>query len=222
MEPRIDDEPQILHPGPIDESLLMRQQYHRLEDIWNGEYWAWARLPFLCPRIEPPPGCDYGPWPYAPLAFKWVRVPSSKSRPSGMALIHYREQLVRMQPDQIMWQPYEADFGHLPDFCVAGRDMWTARHEADVRPAWDRRSWMVKGEHLILKRFSLDISASEVDFSTTEFWIQVHGLPLNQRSEENLLKIGSTAGRALETDFVGSGVGIWRNNVRVRAEMDTS
>ncbi|XP_075635211.1 serine/threonine-protein phosphatase 7 long form homolog [Castanea sativa] len=64
------------------------------------QYWAWARLPFLCPRIEPPPGCDYGPWPKAPLAFKWVRVPSPKSRPSGTALIHYREQLVRMQPDQ--------------------------------------------------------------------------------------------------------------------------
>ena len=26
-----------------------------------------------------------------------------------------------------MWQPYEADFGHLLDFCVARRDMWTAR-----------------------------------------------------------------------------------------------
>ena len=34
------------------------------------QYWTWARLPFLCPRIEPPPGCDYGPWPYAPLASK--------------------------------------------------------------------------------------------------------------------------------------------------------
>ena len=26
-----------------------------------------------------------------------------------------------------MWQPYEADFGHLPDFCIAGRDTWTVR-----------------------------------------------------------------------------------------------
>ena len=26
-----------------------------------------------------------------------------------------------------MWQPYEADFGYLPEFCVVGRDMWTAR-----------------------------------------------------------------------------------------------
>ncbi|KAF3945977.1 hypothetical protein CMV_027703, partial [Castanea mollissima] len=150
MEPGIDEEPEIVRPGPEDPSLLTRQRNHRSEDIWNGEdsgsltcrgrakemakitmqdnrYWAWARLPFLCPRIEPPPGCDYGPWPKAPLAFKWVRVPSPKSRPSGTALIHYREQLVRMQPDQIIWQPYEADFGHLPDFCVAGRDTWTAR-----------------------------------------------------------------------------------------------
>ncbi|XP_050286610.1 serine/threonine-protein phosphatase 7 long form homolog isoform X3 [Quercus robur] len=87
------------------------------------QYWAWVRLPFLCSRIEPPLGCDYGLWPYAPLAFKWVRVPSSKSRPSNMALVHYREQLVTMQLDQ----PYEADFGYLLEFCVVGRDTWTAR-----------------------------------------------------------------------------------------------
>ncbi|KAF3956738.1 hypothetical protein CMV_018171 [Castanea mollissima] len=37
MEPWIDDEPQILHLGPLDESLLTQQRYHRSEDIWNGE-----------------------------------------------------------------------------------------------------------------------------------------------------------------------------------------
>ena len=26
-----------------------------------------------------------------------------------------------------MWQPYEAELGHLPEFCVAGRDTWIAR-----------------------------------------------------------------------------------------------
>ena len=26
-----------------------------------------------------------------------------------------------------MWQPYEAELSHLPEFCVAGRDTWTAR-----------------------------------------------------------------------------------------------
>ena len=42
-----------------------------------------------------------------------------------------------------------------------------------------------------------------MDFSTLEFWIQVHGLPLDRQSNENLLKIGNTVGHALETGFIG-------------------
>nr|POF01918.1 golgin candidate 6 [Quercus suber] len=37
MEPQIDDEPQMLEPGPSDGSLLTRQPHHRSEDIWNGD-----------------------------------------------------------------------------------------------------------------------------------------------------------------------------------------
>ena len=37
MEPRIDEEPEIVRPGPEDPSLLTRQRYHRSKDIWNGE-----------------------------------------------------------------------------------------------------------------------------------------------------------------------------------------
>ena len=95
-------------------------------------------------------------------------------------------------------------------------------HEAELRRAWDRRPWTVKGEHLILKRFNSDLSISEVDFSTTEFWIQVHGLPLNRVSKENLLKIGSLVGRTLDTDAVSPGQGIWRRSTKVRVEFDIS
>ena len=91
-----------------------------------------------------------------------------------------------------------------------------------MRRAWDRRPWTVKGDHLILKRFCSDISVSEVDFSTTEFWIQIYGLPLNRRSKENVLKIGSIVGKALDTDLVGPGSGIWSKNVRIRVELDIS
>ena len=37
MEPRIDEEPEIVRPGPEDPSLLTQQRIHRSEDIWNGE-----------------------------------------------------------------------------------------------------------------------------------------------------------------------------------------
>ena len=48
----------------------------------------------------------------------------------------------------------------INDFEVALVDknvfVFSFNHEADVRRAWDRRPWLLKGEHLILKRFSPD------------------------------------------------------------------
>ena len=37
MEPQIDEEPEIVHPGPEITSLLMQQTNHQSEIIWNGE-----------------------------------------------------------------------------------------------------------------------------------------------------------------------------------------
>ncbi|KAL0001079.1 hypothetical protein SO802_014860 [Lithocarpus litseifolius] len=123
MEPQMDEEPAIVRPGPENASLLTHQQNHRSEAIWNGEDLG----PLTCRgRSKEMANITMEDNRVIDI-IKWVRVPSSKSRPSGMALIYYREQLVRVQSSQIMWQPYEADLGRLPAFCVAGRDTWTAR-----------------------------------------------------------------------------------------------
>ncbi|XP_050255009.1 protein MAIN-LIKE 1-like [Quercus robur] len=37
MEPQIDEELEIVDPGPQNQSLLPQERYHRSEDIWNGE-----------------------------------------------------------------------------------------------------------------------------------------------------------------------------------------
>ena len=37
MEPWIDEEPEIMHPGPEITLLLTQQTNHRSEIIWNGE-----------------------------------------------------------------------------------------------------------------------------------------------------------------------------------------
>ncbi|XP_075636600.1 serine/threonine-protein phosphatase 7 long form homolog [Castanea sativa] len=92
------------------------------------QYWAWSRFPFLCPRMDLPPDGAYGPpLPSSPLSIKLVWVVSTKNSPAEICLVRYRQLLDSMYPNQVVWQPYEAELGHLPAFCVAGRDMWTAR-----------------------------------------------------------------------------------------------
>ncbi|PON90084.1 hypothetical protein TorRG33x02_141160 [Trema orientale] len=43
----------------------------------------------------------------------------------------------------------------------------------------ERHPWSVVGGHLILKHRPLDAPLEEIDFSTTEFWVQAHKPPLN-------------------------------------------
>ena len=37
MDPQIGEELEIVHPGPIDASVLTQQWDHRSTDIWNGK-----------------------------------------------------------------------------------------------------------------------------------------------------------------------------------------
>jgi hypothetical protein len=56
--------------------------------------------------------------------------------------------------------------------------LFSFKHEVD----WNRRPWCFKGEHLILKQYKSEWSLNEVDFSKTDFWVQIHGLPLNRQN----------------------------------------
>nr|POF25061.1 hypothetical protein CFP56_60412 [Quercus suber] len=77
------------------------------------------------------------------------------------------------------------------------------QHEVDLHKAFSMRPWSCKGKHLILKRWSLDTTWQEIDFNTSTFWVQIHGLPALWRSESNLRRIGAHIGQVLEVDVVG-------------------
>ncbi|KAL0007484.1 hypothetical protein SO802_008986 [Lithocarpus litseifolius] len=91
------------------------------------QYWAWARFPYLCPAVErgPPVGA-YGPPVRGPLSLKWVWVPNKKNRTAHIFRDRYREKIASMLPNQVVWQPYEAELESLPPWCVAGRVVWMA------------------------------------------------------------------------------------------------
>ncbi|KAK9998946.1 hypothetical protein SO802_018549 [Lithocarpus litseifolius] len=58
---------------------------------------------------------------------RWLWVMSTKNSPTEICLVWYCQLLDSMHPNQVVWQPYEAEFGHLPAYCLSGREMWTAR-----------------------------------------------------------------------------------------------
>lgn len=43
----------------------------------------------------------------------------------------------------------------------------------------------VKGYLMILKNWTTDIPMNEIDFLTTEFWVEIHGLPPTRMIREN-------------------------------------
>ncbi|GMY05180.1 hypothetical protein FCV25MIE_00419, partial [Fagus crenata] len=68
-------------------------------------------------------------------------------------------------------------------------------HEVDRQLAFNRRPWTIKGAHLILKIWSPELSWQEIVFSSSTFWIQIHGLPRLWQNKDNLIQIGQQAGK---------------------------
>uniref|UniRef100_A0A2N9IMG3 CCHC-type domain-containing protein n=1 Tax=Fagus sylvatica TaxID=28930 RepID=A0A2N9IMG3_FAGSY len=93
--------------------------------------------------------------------------------------------------------------------------LFTFNHEVDVRRIWDC-PWSFKGEHLILKKYASDWSFNEVDFSETDFWVQIHGLPLNRQNIQNLKKLRSLLGTVIEEDLIGNRDGAGKRYVRFK------
>ena len=51
----------------------------------------------------------------------------------------------------------------------------------------------------------------DIDFSISQFWIQVYNLPFDWKSPENAIKIGNIVGRYLEIDNSNGGFVAWEN-----------
>ena len=90
--------------------------------------------------------------------------------------------------------------------------LFSFQHEVDAHTVYSRRPWSWKGGHFILKRWSPDITWQEVDFTTSTFWVQIHGIPSLWITESNIRKIGAHIGHVLEVDLVGEPGGSWKKS----------
>lgn len=100
--------------------------------------------------------------------------------------------------------------------------LFSFHHEADLNNAFRRRPWSIRGGHLILKKWSSELSWQEVDFFLSSLWVQVHGLPTLWQSDNNLRTIGAKVGNVLEVDFIGEGGNEWKRFTRMLVDIDVS
>ncbi|KAK8648716.1 hypothetical protein V6N13_129460 [Hibiscus sabdariffa] len=82
--------------------------------------------------------------------------------------------------------------------------------------------WSVMGYCICLHRWQPGFTLEELDFSQVPYWVQVHGLSLDQMSPKNAKKVGDQIGRVLEIEDPISSHGIRRGFFRIRVLIDVS
>jgi hypothetical protein len=80
------------------------------------------------------------------------------------------------------------------DLIPGDRFLFTVSSDVLVAKIIENGPWNVKGALLVIKPWPPELSIDEVDLSSCAFWVQVHGLPLQNLTAVNAIKIGKFLG----------------------------
>ncbi|GMP94414.1 hypothetical protein CsSME_00043880 [Camellia sinensis var. sinensis] len=81
--------------------------------------------------------------------------------------------------------------------------------------------WSVMGKLLALQPLQTGQTVEEMEFRWCSFWVQVHGLPLNNLTKQNGEILGNRIGRSVQVETHTEGLLLYRNFLRIRVEIDT-
>ncbi|KAI7995879.1 hypothetical protein LOK49_LG11G02290 [Camellia lanceoleosa] len=81
--------------------------------------------------------------------------------------------------------------------------------------------WSVMGKLLVLQPLHIGHTVEEMEFRWCPFWVQVHGLPVNNLTKPNGELLGNRIGRLVRVEAHTEGLLLYRNFLRIRVEIDT-
>ncbi|GLT68155.1 hypothetical protein SLA2020_404130 [Shorea laevis] len=81
------------------------------------------------------------------------------------------------------------------------------------------RPWSFERNIFVLNDFDGSSPPSQITFSSSPFWVQVHDLPFACLTKGIGQKIGASLGEVLEVVVPGNGVG-WGRSLRIRVLLD--
>ncbi|KAK2990333.1 hypothetical protein RJ640_003605 [Escallonia rubra] len=93
-------------------------------------------------------------------------------------------------------------------------------HEWDRKRIMDSRPWSIMNSHLVVREWPPNCAIEDVQFDYSPFWVRILGLPPNQMTKNNAVKIGSRIGKVLDIDFTSDGQISWNNYLRLQVEIN--
>jgi hypothetical protein len=85
-----------------------------------------------------------------------------------------------------------------------------------------RGPWNIRGSLLLLQQWSPELAIAEVELTKCAFWIQVHGLPRQNMTVRNAIRIGKAIGSLLEVENSETSGLICRSFLHVKVELNTA
>jgi hypothetical protein len=106
------------------------------------------------------------------------------------------------------------------DVRPADRFMFTVHDPSLVIKIMDSGPWNVKGALLVLQPWPQDLTYDEVNLNSCVFWVQVHGLPLQNMTTVNAIKIGKFIGTVLDVENGELPGIICNHHLRIKVSID--
>lgn len=75
---------------------------------------------------------------------------------------------------------------------------------------------------LVAQEMHKGVRISYIKFHMIEFWVQIHGLEVDNFIKQNLERIGECIGKVIEVDDILGPMGLDHNYVRIKVEVNTT
>ncbi|KAI7983760.1 hypothetical protein LOK49_LG15G00619 [Camellia lanceoleosa] len=100
--------------------------------------------------------------------------------------------------------------------------LFTFEDDEDRQWVLEEAPWSVMGNLTVLKLVELRSPVSQMDFTWSPFWVQVHGLLMDKMTKTNGETIGQRLGRLIRVDGHCEGLLLNRSFLRIRVELDVT
>lgn len=92
----------------------------------------------------------------------------------------------------------------MPNKYVKGTLVCFFNDQADMKKVEDAGAWSVRGSHILIGRWAIDISMEDVVLDSVNFWVQIRGIPPALLSEKSIRRAAENIGEVLQVEWKDS------------------